>query len=418
MFAESYAGRLRFDHSRGRWFVWTGTHWREDQVGGGFEFVRLFVRNLARGLETRSQQEALGRLSFAEKVERGAKTDRRLAVTSNDWDANPFLLGTPGGTVDLKSGILRPADPKDLITKQTSVAPSAHADCPRFLQFLDEATGSDQELIRFIQQFAGYSLTGSIREHALVFIYGDGGTGKGTFVRVLAGILKDYAKVSPMETFMASNNPRHETEIAMLAGSRVAIASETEKGRTWAESKIKNLTGGEPLSARFMHKDFFSFDPTFKLWIIGNHPPALKSIDNAIKRRFNVIPFTRVPASVDMLLDEKLRAEWPGILRWMIEGAKDWLSAGLVRPASVAAATKDYLASQDMLSRWLDECCELGEWPEYRCEPKPLGDSFREFLTSVGADPKMYGDAIRERFGEQKTVKGRRYYRGVRLKQQ
>jgi len=417
IFAEAYAGKLRYDHSSARWFIWDDSHWREDLTSRTFELVRLFVRNLASRLDQRNR-ESLGRLGFAERVEKGARSDCRLAVTSNDWNANQFLLGTPGGTVELKTGILRPADPDDLITKLTSVAPSPHVDCPGFLRFLDEATGGDRELIRFIQQFAGYSLTGSIREHALVFVYGGGGTGKGTLANIIGGILKDYAKVAPMDTFMASGNQRHETELAMLAGSRVVSATETEKGKPWAEAKLKKLTGGDPIAARFMRQNFFTFEPTFKLWIIGNHKPTLRSADDAMRRRLNVIPFIRKPLVPDLLLDEKLRAEWPGILRWMINGALDWGKAGLVRPGCVVSATEDYLASQDLLGRWLEESCETGPWPEYRDERGRLQASLRAFVMDSGADPKDWNTAILERFGNPKVVNGKRFYSGVRLKKQ
>jgi putative DNA primase/helicase len=202
-------------------------------------------------------------------------------------------------------------------------------ECPRWLTFLDEATGKDVELIGFLQRWCGYCLTGDIREHALVFCYGPGGNGKTVMLNTISGILGDYAKTAAMETFVASQFEHHPTDLAMLCGARLVTAAETEEGRAWAETKIKQLTGGDPISARFMRQDFFTYRPHFKLMIIGNFEPALRNVDDAARRRFNVMPFTRKPPVVDKTLEDKLHSEWSGILRWMIEGCP-WNGSALV----------------------------------------------------------------------------------------
>ena len=155
------------------------------------------------------------------------------------------------------------------------------------------------ELQRFLQQMAGYCLTGDISEHALFFVYGTGGNGKGVFLNTVAGILGDYAATAAMDTFTASQGDRHPTDLAMLRGARLVTAAETEEGRAWAESRIKQLTGGDPITARFMRQDFFTFQPAFKLVIVGNHKPVLRNVDEAARRRFNIIPFTRKPPKPD-----------------------------------------------------------------------------------------------------------------------
>jgi putative DNA primase/helicase len=200
-------------------------------------------------------------------------------------------------------------------------------------------------LIRFLQQWAGYCLTGDTREHALVFVCGPGGNGKSVLINVIMGILHEYAVTAAMETFTASKSDRHPTDLAMLRGRRLVTASESEEGRAWAESRIKQMTGGDPITARFMRQDFFTFCPQFKLIIIGNHKPVLHCVDDAARRRFNIVPFTRTPASPDPLLEEKLKTEWPGIFRWMIEGCLDWQAHRLIRPASVVDATEDYFSA-------------------------------------------------------------------------
>jgi putative DNA primase/helicase len=174
------------------------------------------------------------KISFAGGVERFARSDPVFAVTIDVWDTDPWLLGTPAGTVDLRTGELRPARQSELITKATAVATAATANCPTWLRFLEEATKNDAELTRFLQQWAGYSLTGITREHALVFVFGSGGNGKTVFINVLTGIVADYAASAAMETFAASHSDRHPTDLAMLRGARLVTASETEEGRAWA----------------------------------------------------------------------------------------------------------------------------------------------------------------------------------------
>ena len=295
LFADEYAGQLLYCHSTGAWFRWGGQHWEKNETQLPLHFVRLLARDLSAGGE-KTEKTTVRKKSFAKGVETFAQADPAFSVTIEAWDKYPFLLGTPGGTVDLRTGLRRNADPADGITKLTSVAPAASADCPLWLRFLDESTGGDAELIRFLQQWCGYSLTGDTREHALIFIYGGGGNGKSVFLNTASYILKDYATMAAMDTFTASRGDKHPTDLAMLRGARLVTASETEEGKAWAEARIKSLTGGDAISARFMRQDFFEFKPAFKLCIIGNHKPVLQNVDDAARRRFNIIPFTRKPA--------------------------------------------------------------------------------------------------------------------------
>ncbi|MDI3565401.1 phage/plasmid primase, P4 family [Bradyrhizobium sp. Arg816] len=413
-FVELHGDKLRHCHSHGKWFRWNGFYWEINNTNLAFHHARELARQLAED-QSDGKRYKISATGFAGGVERFAKSDPSVAVTMEFWDRDPWLLGTPGGTVDLRTGALRHASREDGITKVTSVAPD-DSGCPRWLRFLVETTGDDGELIRFLQQWCGYCLTGVTREHALVFVYGPGGNGKSVFLNILTTILKDYSVTSAMETFTASTNDRHSTEVAMLAGARLVTASETEEGRAWAEARIKSVTGGEKITARFMRQDNFTYMPQFKLIVIGNHKPVLHNVDDAAKRRFNIVPFILKPATPDRDLEQKLMQEAPGILKWMIDGCLDWQQNGLVRPKCVIEATAEYFGDQDLFRHWLEEecICEpgnidiseassvlFGSWSNYA---KAAGNkpgttaTFKDNLTAAGF--KFYrSEKAREFFG-------------------
>lgn len=359
-FAKEHQDHLRYDHSIGKWFQWTGKAWRQDETKLAFSWSRRTCRQLAKEAGAEDGQLAtLAKAATAAAVERFAQSDPALAVTSTIWDRDTFLLGTPGGTFDLRSGELRDATREDYITKLTAVTPSETRNCPLWLAFLNQVTEGDAGLIRFLKQWCGYCLTGDTREHALLFAHGPGGNGKGVFLNIVRGIMGDYARNAAMDTFTASQSDRHPTDLAMLRGARLVTASETEEGRAWAEARIKALTGGDPITARFMRQDFFEFQPQFKLTIIGNHKPILRNVDEAARRRMNMAPFLYQPPNKDMELEGKLQKEAPAILRWMIDGCIDWQKNGLVRPDVVIEATAEYFSEQDTVHQWVEEACVM-----------------------------------------------------------
>jgi putative DNA primase/helicase len=332
----------------------------------------------------------------ARAVEQFAQSDRAFAVTSEVWDRDPFMLGTPGGTVDLRTAEMRPANQTDFITRLTAIAPAETPECPLWLDFLDKAAGGDTGLIRFLRQWCGYSLTGDIREHALLFIHGQGGNGKGVFLGTLNGILGDYCTMAAMDTFTAAAGDRHPTDLARLKGARMVTASETEEGRAWAEVRINQLTGGDKIAARFMRQDFFEFTPQFKLTVIGNHRPALRNINDAARRRFNIVPFNHKPQTPDNALQAKLQQEWPAILRWMLEGCIDWQMNGLIRPFVVTQATADYFREQDTFRQWVGDRCEEG--PTHADTFANLFASWRNYALQQGEEPgtsKSFSAALR-----------------------
>jgi putative DNA primase/helicase len=342
---------LRYVHKWGKWFHWTGQRWEEDTTLLAFDMARDLCRDLAKRSHLTKPESA----KFVAAVTQFARADRRVAATTDIWDADPWLLNTPGGIVDLRTGELLPHRPDVHCTKMTAVAPGG--ECPLWLSTLSYIFGGDQELISFLQRLAGYFLTGVTTEQKFVFGYGTGANGKGVTTSTIAGVMGDYAMVAPMEMFTASKSDRHPTDLAMLRAARLVTASETEVGRAWAEARIKQITGGDKISARFMRQDFFEYQPQFKLLISGNHKPSVRRVDEAIRRRLLLLLFAiTVPEEKrDPDLFKTLKAEWPGILAWMIAGCIDWQERGLRPPKAVLVATQAYLEAEDTLQLWLSE---------------------------------------------------------------
>lgn len=406
-FAHRHRDDLRYVAAWDKWLHWNGARWRQDETRLAFDHARALCAEAADAHKTRARKIAsAGTISAVERI---AKARRWIAATVEQWDTDPWLLNTPGGTWDFHRGEQRPHEPADHITKVTAASADGSS-CPTWLTFLARVTGGDPELQAYLQRMVGYALTGSTQEHAMFFLYGVGANGKSVFIEAVAGILGDYHTTAPIEVFMASQTDRHPTELAMLRGARLVTAVETEEGRQWAESKIKTLTGGDRIAARFMRQDFFEFTPQFKLVIAGNHRPRLRSVDEAIRRRFNLVPFvvTIPPAERDPRLGEKLKAEWPGILTWAIAGHMDWRQQGLNPPAAVRNATAAYFEAQDAMSVWLDECCtndaadasnrsvlfkSWDEWAKRNGEIPGSARAFYEALEKRGFRPaKRSGD--------------------------
>jgi putative DNA primase/helicase len=325
-------------------------------------------------------------------------------------------------TVDLRSGQLCEPDPLDYITKTVACEPAAPGTpAPLWTSFLERITAADQELQSYLRRVAGYCLTGFVKEHVLFFLYGTGANGKSVFVNTLVGLWDDYAITVNTDMLMMSNTDRHPTEIARLRGVRLAVGSEIEIGRTWAESKIKSLTGGDRLQGRFMRQDFFEFDPQFKLMIVGNNKPSLRGVDEAIRRRLHLIPFTvTIPVKErDPNLLEKLRPEWPAILRWTIDGCLEWQRQGLNPPQAVCEATNSYLEAEDTFELWRDECTtqDMHAWES----SADLWASWKAWAERTGeyvGRQRQFSDKLAEHgFAPERdgTRANRRGYRGARL---
>lgn len=417
LFAREHGARWRYVAGWGTWFYWRRHVWEKDETLAAQEAIRLVCRTAAGDILNRdSEQKRLGSSRTVADVGKLVRSDPRVTATVDQWDADPWLLNTPGGTVDLKTGAMQPHNPNDYMTKTTAVAPGG--DCPLWLQFVGRVTDRDLELQAFLQRMLGYCLTGVTVEQALFFLYGTGANGKSVLIDTVAGILGDYQRTAPIETFTASSSDRHPTELAMLRGARAVTAVETEAGRRWAESKIKTLTGGDKITARFMRQNFFEYTPQFKLLIAGNHKPGLWSVDEAIRRRFHMVPFAvTIPAAErDPNLRDRLKAEWPGILQWMIEGCLNWQREGLSPPAAVTEATAAYLQGEDAMAGWIEECCDVdaNAWTARTV----LFTSWKAWtdLSNVPAgNAARFNDNLETRGFRPATRRGKRGFSGIKV---
>ncbi len=414
-FAEQHEQHLRYVAAWGRWLDYKDTHWAYDDTLHVFDLAREVCRETAAACLKPPSVIAAAKTVAA--IERLAKADRRLAATISQWDAKPWLLTAGKETFDLRTGTGRAPEPLDYITKGAACAAApAGTPHPVWTAFLDRITDHNIALQQFLQRYAGYCCTGATDEHVFVFAYGTGANGKSTFINTLTTIFGDYATTADMGTFLASNVERHPADLAKLHGARLVVAQETQKGRRWDETKIKTLTGGDRITARFMRQDYFDFTPAFKLFITGNHKPRLDSADEAMRRRLLLVPFTvQIPAAErDPELPRKLLAEAPAILRWCIEGCLEWQHVGLAPPVAVLDATGSYFADQDLLQLWLDDCADAEPKLDAFTRIKDLFSSWKAWCEDRNHRPgnmTALSDMLADR-GFVKTRQGRDRHRG------
>lgn len=361
---------IRFCHEWGKWLIWSGTHWQIDLTGEVERRAKETVSSMyteAARIDDEEQRAAVAKFAARCETNRAitamaelAKSEPGIPVLSDQLDSDIWLLNCKNGTLDLKTGKLRPHDRKDYMTRLVPVEYDPTADFGEWAKFLHRIMNENQELISFLQRAVGYSLTGSTREQCLFMPYGAGANGKSTFLEAIAEMLAGYAQRTPTDTLMAKDTSGISNDIARLKGARFVVASEVEEGKRLAESLVKQMTGSEKITARFMRAEFFEFAPMFKLWIGTNHKPVIRGTDAAIWRRIKLIPFnvTIPPEERDKELPNKLRKELPGIFNWAVMGCMDWQKEGLGEPEEVKKATEGYKNEMDVILRFVADCCE------------------------------------------------------------
>lgn len=341
-----------------------------------------------------------------------------LVTKFEELDADPMLLNVKNGTLDLRTGQLHEHNPADLLTMMAGCDFLKDSPCPTWEEFLSRVLAADPELISYVQKVVGYCLTGVTTEQVFFVLYGTGANGKSTFVGILSEVLGDYAKPAPPGLLMAKKNEGHPTELASLFRARFVPATEVNAGAQWDESKAKMLTGGDSIMARRMNEDFWYFSPSHKLLVCVNHQPETRDNSIGFWRRFLMVPFTvRIPAEEqDPHLMEKLRGELPGILAWAVRGCLSWQQHGLGTSRRVTEATNSYRHHQDLLGRFLEDCCDLGG--DLKVQAQELFSAYTTWAR-INREPdlsqKVFGERIRERGFQTKKVSSV-FYLGLGLK--
>lgn len=359
-FARRHEPHLRYTHGMD-WLYFNGANWGPDRSMRRYDYARHLCRSAAAGHDDKDGRK-IAAASTVNAVVSLARSDQRLIVNAETWDSDPGIINTPAGIVELLTGTIKPTSHTDYVTCMTAVPPlNQHA--PVWARFLQSVFENDEDVINFIQALLGYCLTGFTREQKLFFFFGKGSNGKSTLLDLVEWLMGDYSLKLPASVLMQSRNSSHPTELAQLQGRRLATSSEIEDGQYWAESRIKELTGDEMLSARFMRQDFFQFRQTQKHFICGNYRPRLKGGDSAMQRRMILVPFEACfnGKAQDQQLPDKLKQEGPAILHWMIQGAVRWADKGLVIPEKIRAASAEYMHTMDDLGEWVEDCCDMGD---------------------------------------------------------
>lgn len=447
-FARMHGGRLRYVHSQG-WLIWDGKRWasvaRGDQdaaakavVAELYAEVAALAQRAAHAVSadssltdaaTRAGGLASALLDHARKSSKAsaiaamiklAQSEEPIAAAPQDFDRDPFVLNVANGTLDLRTGKLRPHRQSDMITKLAPVTYDPDAPAKRWEAFLSRVL-PDPELLAWLQRYSGYALTGNVGEQALAFCHGGGSNGKNVYLDTVAGVMGDYAITAAPDLLLSKKGEAHPTEQADLDGARLVVCSEIDEGRAWNEALIKRITGDRTIKARKMKRDFYQFQATHKLIVAANSKPKMRGTDNGIWRRMNLVPFgVTIPAAerirdFDQLL---LAEEAPGILAWLVRGCLAWQREGLGKAAAITEATAEYRKEQDVLGKWIEEECTLLD-PDAFTQTAHLYVRFAAWCQRAGRHPwsrdaMRDGLAARHRISADRT-KNARGFRGIGL---
>lgn len=430
-FAQAFGMELRFDHRRDRWLVYETPRWRTDIDGAVYrkaiEFARLRQLEAVQINDKKTRKTVL---DFCIKAESKAQLDRTVSLAKmmppiadngESWDLDPMLLGAPNGLINLKNGLWRLGDPEDHITMSTSVKYDASAECPRWEQFILEIFNGDAELADWVHRFVGYAITGLTHEQVLAFFYGRGANGKGTMMNTIAHVLGDYSYNMPFSTIEMRQRSSIPNDVAALDKRRWVTASETNDGTQLNEARIKALTGCDPVTARFLHGEWFTFQPIAKFILAVNHKPVVKDDSYGFWRRIRLVPFlvAFTGDKRDPTLEGHFKeVEAAGILTWCVKGALKWQEIGLGVPSSIASATSEYQSDSDALSEFFQACVE--DDPQGCVKGSDVQKSYQKWCDVQGFSKqermpaKVFGAKLSDKVARRHTKSGA-VYDGIRL---
>jgi putative DNA primase/helicase len=442
MFTDINSGQLKYHSNRGKWYWWSSHYWRADHTGvtlyRSMEAARTYMQAAlrvqdpeARAIRMRQglKQQHYNFLNHSLLL---ATSFPNINAPADNWDKEEYLIACENGVLNLTDGTLRPGYPEDMISKHLEVIYNPNAYAPKWQKFLEEIFEGDQRVIEYVQRCVGYSLTGSVKEQCLFILLGFGANGKSTFLEVLHKLFGEYGQSAPFSTFERQvGGTRQSNDLAVLNGMRFISASEPRQGSVFDEGRLKQLTGGDYVTARFLHQEYFTFRPEGKIWIAANHAPIVKDDSDGFWRRVHKIDFNvkfwdadhpDKPAGAKVKngkLRDELLAELPGILAWAVRGAIQWASEGLKPPTTVREATKAYEIDSDPLAPFIGRKCNIE--PELRVLKEDL---FRAYSIDCEAQKlKPYEVLTARRFHERLAPRytvvvenGQSYYQGLALK--
>ncbi|WP_419193381.1 phage/plasmid primase, P4 family [Kolteria novifilia] len=419
-----FGDSIRYCHPWSKWLIWTGSHWSVDDSGTIRHLAHQAAKAvLSEAMAVKDEELRKDLAGWAIKSEVTSRLDHMIKESAaipgvpigpERLNAEPWLLPCPNGTVNLRTGDLRPHRREDYLTAVCPTNYDENAECPRWEEFLGEIFAGSEDLIDFIWKSFGIWLTGTTTEQALWFLWGTGSNGKSVFTETVMHVLgDDYAAPAPDGLLTVKNTDDHPTLRAMLFAKRFVAAVETEEGRRLNETAVKLLTGGDKIACRRMREDWWDFTPTHKLVMVGNHKPRVRGQDHAIWRRIRLIPFTvTIPDErQDKQLPQKLRDEAPGILAWAVRGCLAWQKDGLGLPDVVKTATAQYRAAEDVIGQFIEDECVTGN-PSFRVRFSDLYKRYKDWCDEAGerqVSSKKLGQILIERGFEQGTTAYRSY---------
>lgn len=429
LFYNIHGSDLHWCDPLGGWLIWDGARWLRDDILKIESLAEQVIRHMHDQANSQNDKKLKafairreGDSQFRSMISR-LRSLEGIPLRSSDFDHDLHLLNLSNKTGDLKTVTVRAHDRADMITRMASVTYNPDAKCPRWERFISEIFQGDEDLIRYVQRAIGYSMTGYVEEHCMFVLYGTGRNGKSTLLKHVSAILGDYAATASAGLLVEKREEGIPNDVARLRGVRMVIVQESKRSNSFDEARVKALTGGDRITARFLNKEFFEFDPTFKIFLATNHKPDVAGTDVGIWRRIKPIPFNKVftDEDADKDLDNKLRGEYEGILNWMLEGCREWQKRGLGENESVRLATEAYQEETDVMGLFMEECCDVG--PGLAISSKELREALNQWTKSSRIRSVRLGEMTeyfekKRQFRKFKQTMGQRqwFWEGISLK--